>query len=390
MSNIKWVMVSGIAALAAIVTLGLAGTATAFHGGGVAHCNGCHSMHNSPDNPVTGTPNSTLLKGTDASSTCLNCHAGSGSPTSYHILSTNGSAWTPGGDFFWLTQSYSNVVRGNTSTSDPDQMGHNVVAMDFSLTVDGNNVQAPGGTYSAALLGCASCHNPHGQVNGGTANGQDPISVSGSYGDVPPAGTIAGSYRLLGSTPYGAITAPAPIAVIPYATRFSDASDASHVAYGQGMSEWCASCHSQYQGTPNKHPAGNLETLSSNRATTYNAYVATGDFTGGTGANAYTGLVPFERQETDKTILLAAATSTQGPTTSDNVMCLTCHRAHASAFDNITRWNMEDELLADGYPSAANLVAMGAVANADYLGRNIATDFGDYQRSLCNKCHAKD
>jgi hypothetical protein len=390
MTKIRWTTVPGIAALAAILTIGLAGTATAFHDGGVAHCDGCHSMHNSPDNPVTGTPNSTLLKGTDASSTCLNCHAGNGSPTSYHVFSPNGSAWTPGGDFFWLTQSYSNVVRGNTVTSDPDQMGHNVVAMDFGLAIDGNNVQAPGGTYPASLLSCASCHNPHGQVNGGTANGQDPISVSGSYGDIPPAGTIAGSYRLLGSNPYGAITAPAPIAVIPYATRFSDADDASHVAYGQGMSEWCASCHSQYLSAPNKHPAGNLETLSANRATTYNAYVATGDFTGGTGANAYTGLVPFERQETDKTVLLAAATSTQGPTTSDNVMCLTCHRAHASAFENITRWNMESELLAEGYPSAANLVAMGAVANADYLGRDIATDFGEYQRSLCNKCHAKD
>jgi len=390
MTKIRWATVPGIAALAAILTIGLAGTATAFHDGGVAHCDGCHSMHNSPDNPVTGTANSTLLKGTDASSTCLNCHAGNGSPTSYHVLSGNGSAWTPGGDFFWLTQSYSNVVRGNTVTSDPDQMGHNVIAMDFGLHIDGNNTQAPGGTYSAALLSCASCHNPHGQVNGGTPGGQDPISVSGSYGDIPPAGTIAGSYRLLGSNPYGAISAPAPIAVIPYATRFSDADDASHVAYGQGMSEWCASCHSQYLSAPNKHPAGNLETLSANRATTYNAYVATGDFTGGSGANAYTGLVPFERQETDKTVLLAAATSTQGPTTSDNVMCLTCHRAHASAFENITRWDMGAALLAEGYPSAANLVAMGAVANADYLGRDIATDFGEYQRSLCNKCHAKD
>ena len=46
-------------------------------------------------------------------------------------------------------------------------------------------------------------------------------------------------------------------------------------------------------------------------------------------------------------------------TASDNVMCLTCHRAHASAFNNITRWDMEDEFLAEGYPTAANLVAHG-------------------------------
>jgi hypothetical protein len=376
--------------LAAILTLGLASTATALHTGGVAHCDACHSMHNSPDNPVTGTPNSTLLKGTDASSTCLNCHAGAGSPTSYHIYSTDASAFTPGGDFFWLTQSYTNVVRGSTITSDPDQMGHNVVAMDFGLAVDTNNTTAPGGTYPSSLLGCASCHDPHGQVNGGTPNGQDPISVSGSYGAVPVTGTIAGNYRLLGSTGYFPITAPAPVAVIPNATRFSDANDASHVAYGQGMSEWCASCHPQYVNNPNKHRAGNLDTLGAGIAATYNAYVATGDFTGGAGAAAYTGLVPFERQETDKVALLAGATSRQGPTSGDNVMCLTCHRAHASAFANITRWNMDHELLAQGFPSAANLAAMGAVANADYLGRNITTNFGAYQRSLCNKCHDQD
>jgi hypothetical protein len=33
---------------------------------------------------------------------------------------------------------------------------------------------------------------------------------------------------------------------------------------------------------------------------------------------------------------------------------------------------------------------MGAVANADYYGRDIGIDFGDYQRSFCNKCHVKD
>ena len=51
-------------------------------------------------------------------------------------------------------------------TSDPDNMGHNVVATDFGLTVDGTNTTAPGGTYPASNLGCDSCHDPHGQVDG--------------------------------------------------------------------------------------------------------------------------------------------------------------------------------------------------------------------------------
>jgi len=123
------VMVSGIAVLAGILTLGLNGTAFAFHRGGVADCDGCHSMHQSPENPVAGTPNSLLLTGTDPSSTCLNCHAGSGGE---HILSGDATNWSPGGDFFWLTQSYTN----GSVTSDPDNMGHNVVAVDYSLTID--------------------------------------------------------------------------------------------------------------------------------------------------------------------------------------------------------------------------------------------------------------
>jgi hypothetical protein len=384
MTRTDRLIVPVIAALAGILTLGLAGTAFAFHTGGVAACDGCHSMHNSAESPVTGAPSGQLLKGTDPSSTCLNCHAGSGGE---RILSTDASDFSPGGDFFWLTQSYTNTVEGTPVTSDPDNMGHNVVALAFGLSADATNLQAPGGTFISSTLGCEDCHDPHGQVAGGTANGQLPISVSGSYGAVPVAGTIAGNYRLLGAAPYGVITAAAPIA----ATAGFGESDTSHVAYGQGMAEWCASCHTTYDDDLiDKHPSGNLEVLGGTIAGNYNAYVATGDFLGGAGATAYLQFVPFERQETDKTILAAAVTSTQGPAASDNVMCLTCHRAHASAFNNIGRWNFDDELLENGFPSDQNLTAMGAVANADYYGRDIGVDFGDYQRSFCNKCHVKD
>ncbi len=369
----------GVAALAVGVA-GLPGTATAFHGGGVAHCDGCHSMHNSPENPVTGNANNTLLKGSDASSTCLNCHAGTGSSRSYHSLSTDATVWSPGGDFFWLTQSYTNTNWSGSVTSDPDNMGHNVIALDFGLTQDATNSSAPGGGYPSSILGCQSCHSPHGQIDGGTAAGSLPISVSGSYGDVPVAGTIAGNYRLLRDLG----SEGAPIAV----TAGYGETDVSHVAYGVNMGEWCAGCHGDYINDNHKHPSGNGEFLNG-QAGVYNSYVATGDFNG-VPATSFDALVQFERQETDKALLLADVTSTAGPNSSDNVMCLTCHRAHASAFNNITRWDMEHELLAESWPDAANLIAMGAVADSPYYDRNIATDFGEYQRSLCNKCHGQD
>jgi hypothetical protein len=393
MRNNNRALMLGIAVLAGILTFGL-GTASAFHAGGVAHCDGCHSMHNSPDNPVSGTPNTNLLIGTDPSSTCLNCHEGAGDPSSYHTKSLDATVWSPGGDFFWLTTSYTyNPGWGgptNDQTSDPDNTGHNVIAVDFGLTQDGTNAVAPGGTYSSADLGCDSCHDPHGRIGGGTAGGSLPISVSGSYGDVPAAGTIAGNYRLLGDVGYNGLAA-APIAVIQSAGFPSlkyDESDTHHVAYGEGMSEWCASCHGDYINDNHKHPSGNGEHLNG-QATTYNSYVATGDYTG-IQATAFLALVPFERGETDTAALAAESVSTAGPDGTDNVMCLSCHRAHASAFNNATRWDMETEFISHSHPNAANLVDMGAVPDSPYYGRDMVADFGEYQRSLCNKCHVKD
>ena len=67
-------------AVAAVFALAFS-NAYAFHSGGVAECEGCHSMHNS----FEGAPNVTgrtfadgtgpyLLKANDQSGACLNCH----------------------------------------------------------------------------------------------------------------------------------------------------------------------------------------------------------------------------------------------------------------------------------------------------------------------------
>lgn len=169
---------------AGLLTLAMGGNALAFHGGGVAHCDGCHSMHNSADNPRAGSATSAaLMKGSDASSTCLNCHNGAGR---YHIASANGANTNQGGDFFWVAKDYTYDVRGTTKTSLGDNHGHNIVAADFGFAADPTNVTAPGGSMQANTLGCTSCHDPHGQVAGGTSNGTAAISVSGSYGAADP------------------------------------------------------------------------------------------------------------------------------------------------------------------------------------------------------------
>jgi len=360
-----------------------AGSAFAFHGGGVAHCDGCHSMHNSPDNPVEGLANTTLLKGSDPSSTCLNCHDGNGG---YHINSSDGSNINQGGDFYWVSNPYTVVVRGNTNTYGGDNAGHNVVAFDFGMLADANpsNAQAPGGTYSATNLSCTSCHDPHGQVLGGTAGGQLPISVSGSYGGVPVAGTIAGNYRLLGDSgyKYETFTYDAPIA-----RASNPGSYGSWTRYASGMSEWCANCHSQYLASATKHP---VSQPLNGQGTNYNSYVKTGDFTGSQ-ATSYDSLVPFELITATAGADLAFTTA--GPPTgaAAQVMCLTCHRAHASANNNAGKWDFETEYIAETHALVSpDVPATANVYYGDGAPIDVHTKYGEFQRSLCNKCHVQD
>ena len=135
-------------AVAAVFALTFS-NAYAFHSGGVAECEGCHSMHNSFD----GSPNVTgrtfaqgtggyLLKANDASGSCLNCHAAADTaPSSYHIAtlginpydSTSPVEMTPGGDFAWLKKTMNVVIRGTTAFDGNlgERKGHNIVAADF-------------------------------------------------------------------------------------------------------------------------------------------------------------------------------------------------------------------------------------------------------------------
>lgn len=384
------------AAAALLLILGLGGPAAmAFHDGGVAHCDGCHTMHNSVDGAaVTPNPNSSLLAGSDPSSVCLNCH---GEPRSYSVYSEDGSNLKPGGDFFWTSVDISWVVRGNPVTRKGYENGHSIAAQDFPDLQNQHVLEtlttSPGGNYPTEYLGCQSCHDPHGVKKDNT----DPISGSGSYGDTPAPGTVLGNYRLLGdenySPKFSGVTFDNPPPVALAIANGDTETDAHHNDYGSGTSEWCANCHGDFQvaGTgAGKHPSGGSVKLGAYVAN-YNKYVATGD-TGGVKADAYFALVPIERGTSDQSVL--NTDSTEGATdTQDNVSCLTCHRAHASAFEFGTRWDTTTEFLADSHPTTGDTVSKSDAATLktnSYYGRDIVTTYGEFQRSLCNKCHLKD
>jgi hypothetical protein len=354
-----------------------------------------------------------LLQGMDASSACLNCHGTGDTTSSYHVSTetvTAGGAtvpaqYTPGGDFSWIKSTVNSVGSSR---------GHNIISASYNFVADSRLTAAPGGTFPAGALGCTACHDPHsaarvtttGFATRALGTAVDPILESGSYGAEPAAGLAVGTYRFLGGagyTPKGAAitfvnTAPMAVAPSTYNRTEGTGAGQTRVAYGAGMSEWCANCHAgihnnAYPAT-RRHPASNTSALGA-IAANYNAYVSSGDLSG-SDTTSYNSLVPFEMQETNIATLAASAgygstVSLQGAdATNDNVMCLSCHRAHATGFASMMRYDMADALITDGTPAFEVRAGMtDTTLTAAYYGRDAAY-FGAAQRILCNKCHAKD
>ena len=404
--------------LLAIVSIGKNTLGAVFHNGGTGNCQGCHT-----------TPPE--LIGYDPSSTCLSCHQaplGLAEPKDNYVASDErGSALctqlSPGGDFCWLKRSY-NWSSGSHGArleeiSPGERHGHNIIALEFDFTADTKHLYAPGGRYRADNLSCISCHDPHGtyrRLSDGTIRREGPpIVASGSYADSPSldAGSSVGVYRLLAGKGYSPrylaggyfFTADPPAAIAPVTYNRAETSTDTRVAYGSGMSEWCSNCHASMLNDncsgARQHGAGNGARLTQDIIRNYRSYISSGNLAGNS-VNSYSSLVPYEMGTNDYAILKSIANSNginlSGPPSGANVMCLTCHRAHASGWDSMTRWNMNAEFIVYGghYPgidnSSSAQYAQGRTTmeiQKTFYDRR-AGAFAPYQRSLCNKCHNKD
>ncbi len=323
-------------------------------------------------------------------------------PTGYYVATNDAdlraglppSQLTPGGDFGYLKKSYFwSSSGGDRESSRGERHGHNIVAMDYGYFADNTHLTAPGGNYPAVGFSCVSCHDPHAKIS----------AEDGS----------SGAYRLLGGVGYAAsaaagmaFTVEPPVAVSPRDYNRSEAVTDTRVAYGKGMSEWCSNCHIRVQDNASAvanygHPVGSNARFTMETISNYNAYVKSGDLTG-IGNASYTSLVPFEEGTDDVSILRQHAGNngryTAGPDYRSNVTCLTCHRAHASGWDNSARWNMKAEFITYNgvYPGIDNgspaEYAQGrtAVETERALYDRPSSLFASHQRGLCNKCHARD
>ncbi|HKI85409.1 MAG TPA: hypothetical protein VKA53_01565 [Thermoanaerobaculia bacterium] len=358
--------------LAAVVVSFFAAPAAAFHDGGVADCAGCHTMHNSENGASVvqgGTPgqgvNAYLLKTPKPTDTCLLCHARPGSETGYGVFGT--SVLTPkpekgAGDFVFLLED--NINDGHAGATNPIPgyaAGHNVVSDTKGIAADPVLTTAPGGTFTSANLACTSCHDPHGTS-----------AFRLLYGANRLVKNLDGSGYVFSN--------PAPEAV-GVSLFGAPESNSNHTAYQSGMSAWCANCHGDFHNNAANliHPSG--VPIGGTIAAIYNAYNGTTDCVNnppvaaglpcgtGTAATAYLAQVPFEDAG-------MTTSSTQGPTASSRVMCLTCHRAHATSAPNAGRWDFNVSLLSED-----------GVESGSYA---LPNPYDGNQRSLCNKCHAQD
>ena len=332
-----------------------AAPALAFHDEGVAHCNGCHTMHNSYEGQLIdpGAPNGNpwLLVDATPSDVCLNCHSGTNSSRGVFdgaCDATGHSREKGAGNYIYLTcTDLRESTRGAPIPG--ERAGHNLDAPGHGLATDTTIGAAPGGTFPSSLMGCTSCHDPHGTA---------------AFRLLYNARLVQGFYNF---------NNPAPVA-----TKNSGGAESptDHTAYNSGMSEWCGNCHTNFDdiGTTHKHVTGADDgALGAGIATAYNLYNGSDDLTGGVAATAYWPEVPFEDPAN-------TVSSTAGPSASSVVMCLTCHRAHATSAESGGRWdfnvtfNEEDGDAWGTYELAQRISNLSTNAN----------------RSLCNKCHVKD
>ena len=331
--------------------------ALAFHDHGVARCGGCHTIHNSENgalvDPDSPNGNAYLLKDATPSDVCLSCHATSRGAV-WGADPLNPPPQKGAGNFAWLTAA--NLNDGHNGNQQANYIpgsagGHNINAPSKNSGADPVLLRAPGGGangYLSSALGCTSCHDPH---------GRETFRMLYGVGHVE-----AGNFTF---------THDAPECEQGPSFSSSTAVEAQnlHTAYKSGMSAWCANCHGNFHnaGATLVHPSG---VALGDIAATYDAYNGSLDITGGQHATAYLANVAFEDEN-------MTPTSTEGPTATSQVSCITCHRAHGTSSPNVGRWDF-------------NVATMGEDGQYAYR-ENLPAPYDNFgQRSLCNKCHAQD
>ena len=289
------------------------------------YCDDCHTMHNSQDGEAVSyqlsasysdfepdtTANELLLV-----SSCTGCHTSTGSST---IVSD-----TP---FVFNTASFTSPLAGgnfNYVKAD-DAKGHNVSGITLQDGIHG--LTPPGGSSMTSQLTCAGEFGCHGIRNPG---GNSYFSMKGAHHTQDSSGidgsSVGKSYRFLNG-----------ILGKEDSDWEQDNTNTSHNEYkgstssaSNTVSYLCSRCHGNYhtwEGGPSqvgtaspwlRHPTD----IALNSTGEYSVYTT------------YNMTAPLARPDPDN----VSNTAEVIPGT-DIVMCLSCHRAHASPYYKGLRWD---------------------------------------------------
>ncbi|MBI4733977.1 MAG: cytochrome c3 family protein [Rubrobacteridae bacterium] len=343
-------------------------------------CAGCHRAHTavsgitaefSEDRDLDGSLDrkNALLIGTTSSSLqefCYTCHsdAGAGAATNIQagVYDAGKVSQTPG---YGTSESESGQILNGGGFDDMGGLGMSITSAHLvngaswpEWGSDDTGTPSPnGGTYIA--MDCGSCHDPHGSSNyrllKDTVNGVPVGGYAGGFAsavDPTPqpfvvsneAGYPSGGFRLhrnYGDLDNDGLTEPGDYRPDYTEARYAKSSDAS-----KGMSGWCGACHTRYNTTS---------------ADGQGAYDAT-DGWGNVTRHRHPVNVPLSNFYGDRDLIIDTETASnrglntpwsdlidiplehdiaehsttttvgfQANTLSDNIGCLTCHRAHGTA-----------------------------------------------------------
>lgn len=326
-------------------------------------CDNCHTMHYSqnnglPTNATAGGPWPVLLLGG-----CMGCHSNTTTGVTIKtgnipvVWNTGGNTLDPGALQAWSGTTY-NLAGGNfyyvvNGSSHPK--GHNIEGMvgpdpitpvntppGYNLTYDPSTTKWST-TYQ---LTCAGSNGCHGDRNAARASYTDSFSASfagvkgAHHGDdsTIDGSTTSKSYRFLGSA---ALTAYSVLGKEDSDWQQS-ASVSDHNEYQGALNQTtqttisylCGQCHGNFHasgasgigtGSPwLRHPTDTDVIAKGGEYANYNNVI---------GGNAYSleapvgyvGAIPAVRE---------TVASGDSP-----VICLSCHRAHGSPYDDILRWD---------------------------------------------------
>jgi hypothetical protein len=294
-------------------------------------CVDCHTMHNSQDGQPMAYQVNTSFTGFEPRTTtdnfllvsdCVGCHTSTGSSTIVNNV-----------PIVFSTSSFSNPLAGGnfSSVRNNDFRGHNVVGI---ITQDSTLVLVPpGGTEMSSQLNCAGEFGCHGDRSAGKDNY---TALKGAH-HTDDSGGITGSsvglsYRflegILGKEDNDWEQDNTSTSHNEYQGSTSSATDT--------ISYICSKCHGKYH----TWVGGSTEVGNSSpwlRHPTDISLKASGEYANYTD---YSMVAPVARPDPDS----VAVTSQVTPGT-DIIMCLSCHRAHASPHYKILRWDYKSSTL---------------------------------------------